>query len=567
MTRRGSDLTVTDLFCGAGGSSQGVIKAGGRVVFAGNHWDRAIETYGANLGHQVRIVDRVDISACDPRRYPSTRIAVMSPECTTHSPAGGNRRKQKEQGDLFTARANDPAFVRSRVTMWDVVRFTEYHEYDVVITENVIEAATRWVLFPEWLRTMDALGYHHRIVSLNSMFCWPTPQSRDRMYVVFWKKGNRAPDLDIRKLAPCARCGDVAARQTFKNGRTLGKHKTQYVYACPTCHATVTPYYYAALNAIDLSIAGTRIGDRPRPLEETTLTRIRYGLDKYGDRMLVVNMKQRERDSSRAWPADLRPVGTVPTWDNYFGLASPFTIETSHTDSPNRRPRELVEPVQAMTAQLSAALVSPAFLLNMRGTDPSHLRNSAIALDGAVPTQTAEGNHGFVITAGSNETAPSALDAPIGAQTGTHRFAVVTGGATISLRAKGGERVGSMAEELLTQTGAHQSALISVAPFLTTYYGNGGVAAMDDAVPTMTTHDRVNVVSPRQALRVEDCYFRMFVVPEIQRTMAFADDYIVTGTKREQVKQLGNAVTPPAMEDLYRRCAASLEPEVEYDAA
>ena len=37
---------------------------------------------------------------------------------------------------------------------------------------------------------------------------------------------------------------------------------------------------------------------------------------------------------------------------------------------------------------------------------------------------------------------------------------------------------------------------------------------------------------------------------KITAGMAFPKDYIMTGNKREQVKQAGNAVTPPAARDL-----------------
>lgn len=40
--------------------------------------------------------------------------------------------------------------------------------------------------------------------------------------------------------------------------------------------------------------------------------------------------------------------------------------------------------------------------------------------------------------------------------------------------------------------------------------------------------------------------------------MAFPSQYVVLGTKREVVKQFGNAVTPPAMEFLIQRCVESL---------
>lgn len=43
MAKR-SYVTVTDLFCGAGGSSLGVASAGGEVAMAVNHWKLAVET-------------------------------------------------------------------------------------------------------------------------------------------------------------------------------------------------------------------------------------------------------------------------------------------------------------------------------------------------------------------------------------------------------------------------------------------------------------------------------------------------------------------------------------------
>jgi DNA (cytosine-5)-methyltransferase 1 len=59
-------------------------------------------------------------------------------------------------------------------------------------------------------------------------------------------------------------------------------------------------------------------------------------------------------------------------------------------------------------------------------------------------------------------------------------------------------------------------------------------------------------------LKVEDCYFRMLKPREIKLAMAFDRDYVVLGNQKEQVKQLGNAVTPPAMEWLIKQVIESL---------
>src|SRR4051812_42596623 len=145
MTRRrrgSSDITFTDQFCGAGGSSLGAMRIGVRGALAMNHWKQACETYAENNPNIP--IDCADVSSSDPRKYPSTDILITSPECTTHSPAGGNRRSTPR--DLFNfdqTHLEDPAFVRSRATMWDVPRFAEYHKYKAIIVENVVEVL-RW---------------------------------------------------------------------------------------------------------------------------------------------------------------------------------------------------------------------------------------------------------------------------------------------------------------------------------------------------------------------------------------------------------------------------------------
>jgi DNA (cytosine-5)-methyltransferase 1 len=90
---KNSYVTVTDQFCGAGGSSLGAVAAGAEVKLALNHWRLAIETHNHNFPDTLH--DCTDISACDPRRYPSTDILITSPECTNHSIAKGKNGRAK----------------------------------------------------------------------------------------------------------------------------------------------------------------------------------------------------------------------------------------------------------------------------------------------------------------------------------------------------------------------------------------------------------------------------------------------------------------------------------------
>lgn len=271
------------MFCGAGGSSQGARDAGIEVKLAMNHWKLAIETHSANFPETDH--DCADISASDPRRYESTDILIASPECTNHSLAKGKGKTRKQLNMFETQKQAED---RSRATMWDVPRWAEYHDYNIIITENVVDAK-RWIMYDAWIKAMQLLGYDYRECFLNSMHFHPTPQSRDRLFVVFWKKGNKAPDLNYMPEAFCPKCEKkIFAIQSWKEGcKNWGKYRTQYVYKC-SCGTTVEPYYYAAFNCIDFSIKSERIGDKKRQLKPNTLKRVAMGIEKYWNNPFVM---------------------------------------------------------------------------------------------------------------------------------------------------------------------------------------------------------------------------------------------------------------------------------------
>lgn len=287
-------LTLTDLFCGAGGSSTGAIAVPGvSVRIASNHWDLAVETHNTNHPEADHLC--ADLSQIDPRRFPRTDILWASPECTNHSVAKG-RKRADAQPDLFGEVLPDAAAERSRATMWDVPRFAEVHQYQAVIVENVVDA-WHWLPFRAWLMAMDSLGYDHHVVFLNSMHAQAlghgAPQSRDRMYVVFWRKGNRRPQFEfIRPIAACVVCGQmVRAVQSWKRpDRAWGRYRAQYVFRCPNVacrNQVIEPDFRAAEEIIDWSLLGTRIGDRENPLSDKTMARVRGGIDKYWLPLLV----------------------------------------------------------------------------------------------------------------------------------------------------------------------------------------------------------------------------------------------------------------------------------------
>src|SRR5579872_4248140 len=113
-----STITITDMFCGAGGSSTGAVQAGAEVRVAINHWPRAVETHNTNHPNALHIL--TDLSNADPRRFPATTILIASPECTNHSLAKGVERRNRYQPELpgMDTKGYDPAAERSRCLMW-----------------------------------------------------------------------------------------------------------------------------------------------------------------------------------------------------------------------------------------------------------------------------------------------------------------------------------------------------------------------------------------------------------------------------------------------------------------
>lgn len=125
-----------------------------------------------------------------------------------------------------------------------------------------------------------------------------------------------------------------------------------------------------------------------------------------------------------------------------------------------------------------------------------------------------------------------------------------------------------------------------VSTFITKYYGEGYGASMDDPMPTVTTRDRFGLVRAfltkfygtstgsdlsdpmhtitsggkrggghlglvtvrGQQYAISDITLRMLQPRELARAQGFGDEYILTGSKSQQVARIGNSVPPPVVE-------------------
>lgn len=485
------DITASDFFCGAGGSSTGLVAAGIRVQGAANHWALAIETHNTNHPETDHYLD--DLQVAHASRFPRTTIAWFSPECTNHSLAKGRKRKGIGQLDLWGESGVDPAEERSRATMREVVEFTEYHRYEAVIVENVVDIR-HWQYYEEWLTAMLNLGYSHKVLYLNAQF-FGVPQSRDRFYAVFWKKGNRVPNLDFRPKATCSKHGEIAAVQVFKkHDFHWGRYgaRRQYTYRCPMCGEDVMPHFRPAADVINWALPSQKIGDRKKPLADKTLARVKAGLKKFG------------------------------RWSHIADLGHSHAAHEGKVHSTDN-------PLPTQTSQQRHALVQP-FITSQ------HLGRDAVrSVDRELPCITTMNNEHQLVT-------PPFISVLRGDQTGIPLDVPLT---TI---------VGAGFQHYLVQPPfiaemRNNSTARSVDEPLATIVASAGHHAL-------VTPSETDFPSPDDLL--PDCGFRMLVPRELKLGMSFPDSYIILGTQHDQVKQIGNAVCCNVAQWIAERVVESL---------
>ncbi|MGW3653691.1 DNA cytosine methyltransferase [Streptomyces sp. NPDC000878] len=381
---------MTDLFCGAGGSTSGAIQVPGvRVVMAANHSRHAINTHQHN--HPDTDHDCADISQVVPTKYPRTDILWASPECTHHTRARGKKRGHGEFANgLLATDGTDEAAIRSRATMHDVARFAEHHRYRLIIVENVPDA--RWwgpeeapgFAFDTWLRSVALWGpYEYRIVYIDSAHAQAAgPGSRSRrprMYVIFWRKGDRAPNFDkwLRPYGICPRHGRVQLLQSFKTTKTCspdrpwgvyGIKNGQYVYRCPRIECRniiVEPRVRGAAEAIDFTLPAQMIGERRTPLVPNTMRKVRDGWTKYrrthGDgALLSPYMIELHGGGSAHRPAD-QPMSTLTAGGLNHGVV--YADPTRHELLPyygNSTAQPVTAPMPTLTTRDRHGLIGYA---------------------------------------------------------------------------------------------------------------------------------------------------------------------------------------------------------------
>ncbi len=159
----GSQATAIDLFCGAGGLSLGLARAGFSVLRAYDHWEPAVATHRANFQHEVK---HCDIHS--KLTLPWTDLIVGGPPCQGFSSAG-RRREDDDRNSLISIFARLVATMRPRAFLFENV-------------EGFLTAANGRFVF-ELLSPLVQAGYRIHCRKINAAN-FAVPQHRKRVIVV-----------------------------------------------------------------------------------------------------------------------------------------------------------------------------------------------------------------------------------------------------------------------------------------------------------------------------------------------------------------------------------------------
>lgn len=346
-------MKIADLFCGAGGTSTGILEACsdlGRSVdlLAVNHWPTAVNTHTLNhpgVRHLCESLETINpVKAVGGNRL---NLLSASPECTHHSLAAGGRPKNEQ----------------SRATAWHVCRWASDLTIENILIENVREFQNWGPLgangkplkkrkgetFNAFLNALRSMGFNveHRVINAAD---YGDPTSRRRLIIL-------------------ARRGKTVVWPTISHG------------IADMISPELKPYR-TAREIIDWSLKGKSIFRRARPLSTNTMRRIAAGLRKFGgvnaEPFLVMLYGTNDGRSVD------RPAPTVTANGGHIGLAEPFITHITHHGPRNQH--SVDSPVPTITAARVRAAWEPLPVervakagLNRRGAQ-AHRKGERTAL-------------------------------------------------------------------------------------------------------------------------------------------------------------------------------------------
>lgn len=540
------ELNTVDLFCGAGGASTGLELALSRLKMrhkglAINHWSVAVDTMKRN--HPDIDTKQMTIEEAVPADLvPSGEVDLLwaSPSCTHHSRAKGGKPRSNQlraQPELVLTWL-DQLFVR-RIIIENVPEFVDWGPLN---KDGKPIERLKGSCFRSWVASIEA-----------------------RNYAVEWRVVN------------CADYGDATSRRRFflkavrkGCGRIRWPEPTHAENPQPDLFGHELMKWRGVRECLDLSDTGKSIFNREKPLAENTLRRIMVGLRKYNGLDFQMDMLGSDKgDGSRVRPLSA-PLPPQHAGGNRSAVVRPFIVRMNRHCT-----------AESVDAPISVITTSGAHHMLCQPLILDHFKDGeAKPPDAPMPAQTTHDRFSmitpYLITEQANN-APRGIDKPLRAQTTVRKDYLCT---PLVLGQQGGAAARPIDEPCPTI--ATGGAVRMITPLVLGRDACAMCRPADKPMPTLTTGGAMRVITPividmshpgdtddeRRVIggdepintittrnnsaavmlpvledgRVIDIRIRMLKPSELAAAHSFPKDYVLTGNRGEQVKQIGNSV-------------------------
>jgi DNA (cytosine-5)-methyltransferase 1 len=330
-------IEAVDLFCGAGGTSSGILKAAAKLLkvvrlWAVNHWRTAIDTGELNHPNVKHICQPVEnIHPLDLIKSGWLHLLAASCECRFHS----------------NARGGGPCDEQSRSQPWQLIRWATDIRVDNVLMENVREFLNWGPLLTKGIRWR---GRYYKAKR-------PDPRRKGESFKAFinaWINLGYSVDFKVQDASDF---GDATSRERLmmiahRDGRPV-------VFPKPTHGPGRTQPHRAMRECIDWSLAGKSIFGR-RNISPNTVRKINIGLERFGGEPFIMNLAHGKATSLRSVD---EPVFTLTTAKGGelalvrpVNRCKPFLIKYNGTGIAY----SLDEPIDTLTTKPRFALVQPS---------------------------------------------------------------------------------------------------------------------------------------------------------------------------------------------------------------
>ena len=499
-----------DLYCGAGGWTTGFAEAMRELgipfrEIAVNHWCRAIETMIFN--HPNVIAMQADIDAITPDEIDADVIDHLhaSPSCTHHSRAKGG----KPMSNQLRSQPNE---------IW---KFVDNKHVRHITIENVPEF-TKWGPLTKDGRPIKRME--------GSCFQAWLQQFTARGYTYEWR------------ILNCADYGDATSRRRFflqavkrGCGKIRWPEPTHAEDPQPDLFGQTLKPWRGVCECLDYSDIGNSIFGRKNPLAKNTLRRVAVGLRKYcGIDFQIDMLGAGGDDESRVLPLT-KPLRTQHT-ANRTMIVRPFLVKLNN----HATVEDTKDPLTTVTTSGNHHVLCTPFIMN------NNEHNVPRPCDKPLVTLTT-GNHAYLCQPLVIDHCKNGEAKPVGKPLGTQhthdRYSLVQ---SFILGQQGGATLHPDKDPCPTISCAGALRKVDAVVIDTSRPAgpdSGHVGSSKKPIRTITTCDNVQgVFAVLEDGRLLDIRIRMLKPSELAAAHSFPKDYKLSGSRADQVKQIGNSI-------------------------